>query len=458
MLLASSSSKRGRIPDDVLEFHLKHMNEWVADKDRPQCVICIRRFNTFVRKHHCRACGEVVCSQCSLHRHVRDVLPRPSLSRQRSSSIKNATILTVRICMDCIGEVQFYRNSAAPPTLLPLSQSHQSTNSYSFGNMEAEETRLLALSSFAILDTHVEAEYNAVCQAAAKTFACSVAAIGFVDAMRQWYKASMGIAHAQLPRELALCSHLIEHRITKPLVVRDLTLDKRFAANPLVTGPAHIRFYVSVPIVTMDGHVIGTIMVLDTSPRDAVDARAVDMLVHLSSIVMEMLEENRRRERNRLTAIEECSIESGGSSFRRNLSSFMGRHSNASADTFLQATAPQEPSPIPEVDELSPPTTKKVTPTESITASLERHKPKLVTTSSTAVAEQQNSFWALLSKISETQQMLAEQQNAMLDKLGQQIARIDQLEEAMGHAHDHLRALKSQVDAMESDPTEYITI
>ncbi|KDO32338.1 hypothetical protein SPRG_02817 [Saprolegnia parasitica CBS 223.65] len=460
-MLLSSSSKRSRIPDDVLEFHLKHMNEWVADRDRPQCVICIRRFNTFVRKHHCRACGEVVCSQCSLHRHVRDVLPRPSLSahhhhhpQQRTSSIKNATILTVRICMDCIGEVQVYRNSAAPPTLLPLSQSHQSTNSYSFGNMEAEETRLLALSSFAILDTTVEAEYNAVCQAAAKTFGCSVAAIGFLDGMRQWYKASLGIAHAQLPRELALCTYLIENRMTKPLVVRDLTLDKRFAENPLVTGPAHIRFYVAVPIVTMDGQVIGTIMVLDTAPRDGVDARAVDMLVHLSSIVMEMLEENRRRERNRLTAIEECSIESGGSSFRRNLSSFMGRTSNASADTFLQA--PPEPSPIPEVDERSPMTTKKAT--ESIVGSLERHKPKLVATSAAAVAEQQHSFWQLLSKISETQQLLAEQQNSMLDKLSQQIARIDRLEDAMGHAQDHLRTLKSQVDAMESDPTEYITI
>ncbi|OQS01172.1 hypothetical protein ACHHYP_01767 [Achlya hypogyna] len=450
--MLSSSSKRGRIPADVLEFNLKHMNEWVADRDRPQCVICIRRFNTFVRKHHCRACGEVVCSQCSLHRHVRDVLPRTSTSHRPSLVAKNATILTVRVCMDCIGEVQHYRNSAEPPTLLPLSQSHQSMHSYSFGNVEAEETRLLALASFAILDTPVEPEYNAVCQAAAKTFNCTVAAIGFVDAVRQWYKASLGIAHPQLPRELALCSYLIENRITKPLVVRDLTLDKRFCASPLVTGPAHLRFYVSVPIVTMDGQVIGTIMVLDTKPRDAVDARALDMLVHLSSIIMEMLEENRRRERNRLTAIEECSsVESGGSSFKRN-TSFMARASIASADTFLQAAPP--PEPVPEAEVESPTPAKAV----DVSEALERHRPKLVQTSTAGAAEQQNSFWELLSKISETQRLLAEQQNAMLERLGEQVTRIDRLEDALAAVHDVVKGLRQQVDAMEADPTEYITI
>jgi len=38
---------------------------WVPDKERLCCVICGRTFHFFFRRHHCRGCGEVVCSDCS---------------------------------------------------------------------------------------------------------------------------------------------------------------------------------------------------------------------------------------------------------------------------------------------------------------------------------------------------------------------------------------------------------
>eukprot|EP00941_MAST-03F_sp_MAST-3F-sp1_P005776 g5776.t1 len=40
---------------------------WVmdADKESRQCCICSRSFWAFFRRHHCRACGRVVCSDCS---------------------------------------------------------------------------------------------------------------------------------------------------------------------------------------------------------------------------------------------------------------------------------------------------------------------------------------------------------------------------------------------------------
>jgi len=50
-------------------------------------------------------------------------------------------------------------------------------------------------------------------------------------------------------------------------MVEDASRDARFAANPLVTGPLHVRFYAGVPLVDAGGYPLGTLCVLDREPR-----------------------------------------------------------------------------------------------------------------------------------------------------------------------------------------------
>lgn len=61
-------------------------DEWVADEDRKSCAVCDKPFS-LRRRHHCRNCGEVVCSTCAPPREV-DV-----------SSYGSALI---RICTACV--------------------------------------------------------------------------------------------------------------------------------------------------------------------------------------------------------------------------------------------------------------------------------------------------------------------------------------------------------------------
>ncbi|KAJ1475614.1 hypothetical protein T484DRAFT_1592703, partial [Baffinella frigidus] len=48
---------------------------WQPDADAPTCsmMTCGKEFNRFFRRHHCRMCGRVVCTDCSTAR--RRVVP-----------------------------------------------------------------------------------------------------------------------------------------------------------------------------------------------------------------------------------------------------------------------------------------------------------------------------------------------------------------------------------------------
>jgi len=39
--------------------------EWQKDRDVKNCTKCKNPFSLFVRKHHCRHCGQIFCEECS---------------------------------------------------------------------------------------------------------------------------------------------------------------------------------------------------------------------------------------------------------------------------------------------------------------------------------------------------------------------------------------------------------
>jgi len=67
-------------------------------------------------------------------------------------------------------------------------------------------------------------------------------------------------------------------------VVPDTLEEERFAANPLVTAEPNIRFYAGHPLAGPDGHLMGTLCIIDHRPRQ-LSAPDLSVLADLASIV-----------------------------------------------------------------------------------------------------------------------------------------------------------------------------
>jgi GAF domain-containing protein len=69
-----------------------------------------------------------------------------------------------------------------------------------------------------------------------------------------------------LPRDVAFCDWTIQ--ADDVFVVPDLSRDPRFQGNPLVVGEPFHRFYAGAPLIYLDGIRLGSLCLLDPSPRD----------------------------------------------------------------------------------------------------------------------------------------------------------------------------------------------
>jgi anti-sigma regulatory factor (Ser/Thr protein kinase) len=128
-----------------------------------------------------------------------------------------------------------------------------------------ERARLEALRRYRILDTDPERAFDDLALLASHICGTPMALISLVDADRQWFKARVGITTAETARSIAFCSHAIEHEHI--YIISDTQDDVKFRDNPFVRGEPHIRFYAGAPLVTPDGHALGTLCVLDRVSR-----------------------------------------------------------------------------------------------------------------------------------------------------------------------------------------------
>jgi two-component system, NtrC family, sensor kinase len=150
-----------------------------------------------------------------------------------------------------------------------------------------EVARLAALQKYAILDSEPEQAFDDLTLLASHICRTPIALISLVDENRQWFKSKMGLSLSETSRDVAFCSTAILQ--TDVFVVPDTLQDERFRNNPLVVSEPSIRFYAGAPLITEEGHALGTLCVIDRTPREfSTDQKEV--LKALSRLVLAQLE------------------------------------------------------------------------------------------------------------------------------------------------------------------------
>lgn len=150
-----------------------------------------------------------------------------------------------------------------------------------------ETDRLKALRSYEILDTPADGAFDRIAELAASFFKVPVSLVSLVDEDRIWFKARHGLDATEIPRDPGLCASAVFS--DSAYVVKDAINDPRTLANPLVVGELGLRFYAAAPLITHDGFRLGTINIIDFSPREF-DRDSEQMLERLAGLVMEQLE------------------------------------------------------------------------------------------------------------------------------------------------------------------------
>lgn len=157
-------------------------------------------------------------------------------------------------------------------------------------NPPDELERRRALYKFNLWNTGPDINFDRIAHLVKLVFNTKCVYISLIDGTEQWFKSQCGMTLKRSARLTSFCAHAILQRGDEPTVILDTKLDWRFAKNPLVTGFPGVRFYAAAPLRTSDGFNIGSLSLIDDSPRQDFAPRQRHTLKEFAAVVMREME------------------------------------------------------------------------------------------------------------------------------------------------------------------------
>ncbi len=148
-----------------------------------------------------------------------------------------------------------------------------------------EAARIHALHQLKLIDTSPSESFDRITRMAGRLFGLDTAAISLTDSDRQWFKSRLGISDTSMPRHDAPCNEVTQ--TSRTLVVPDLLDHSRYVDSTLAGTGA--RFYAGAPLITQEGHCLGSLCVVGGTPRSATNEE-LSSLGDLAAMVMAQIE------------------------------------------------------------------------------------------------------------------------------------------------------------------------
>jgi GAF domain-containing protein len=154
--------------------------------------------------------------------------------------------------------------------------------------------RLSALQRLGLLDTPPEAAFDRLTRVACRVLRAPVGLVSLVDQDRQFFKSCVGLpeplaSSRQTPVSHSFCQHVVA--TGRPLIVENAKTNPLVQLNPAVEEMGIVA-YAGIPLVTSDGHTIGSFCVIDHRPR-LWSFDDIEMLQELAGCVMHEIEGRR---------------------------------------------------------------------------------------------------------------------------------------------------------------------
>ena len=129
--------------------------------------------------------------------------------------------------------------------------------------------RLAALNATALLDTPADEAFDRFTRLAVRLLKADAAFVSLLDAERVFFKSYVSAGAippeiCEVPIEASFCPYTVARG--KLLLVSDARIDPQFQAHAAIRDFGLIA-YAGVPLVTADGHALGTFCVIDVQPH-----------------------------------------------------------------------------------------------------------------------------------------------------------------------------------------------
>jgi GAF domain-containing protein len=147
--------------------------------------------------------------------------------------------------------------------------------------------RLTELHRTQLLDTPPQESFDRLTRLTSTVLNVPVALVSLVDSDRQFFKSCLGLpqpwaSERQTPLSHSFCQHVVQSR--RPLIVSDAREHPLLRDNPAIRDLGVIA-YAGAPLITPNGHVLGTLCAIDHTPRHWTPEQ-VEILCNLAGSVL----------------------------------------------------------------------------------------------------------------------------------------------------------------------------